>query len=443
MYLLLTILIIFFGQIVDEQGQPIGYATVYPVEDPVAGTATAADGSFRFKTDLPIWSEVIISCIGYEKQVLLLGELEHRDDTADYELNMSQAIILREQPVRLNEVVVSATAGKQKNKRKRMQTLLAAVYEQMERDFGTDPIAYRIVSDVRMDSEGEPWGMEQMIARIVMLPQQGHIRKDRRTGKRSKVPTDSLQFAGEYCKRYFDLGKRSLADTILAGDDLEKMNPDYRRAANAIDSGVVIHKTLWGMGNVVFDFANTMGDINHWQISEENEQEIVLTHTEQQNILGIFVYKMERHYILSADDLRISRFAEQAHIELNIPFGYKLKPEEIRVFGLLNMSEKEIEQYRVRKMHADIAMNTFYQERGEQLYTIEKNSVTNATIIGKRKHRKPNGRGTIEEKDTIPLLVRATQRATSVQTAGVTPMTRKEMTNRVAREIVTLQNIQP
>jgi len=416
----------YIGRVVDEHGAPVGYATVYMADDPVIGTATANNGLFRLETDMPIFSELIVSFIGYEKQTLLLSELH--DDTT--------TIVLKEQPIHLEEVVIAAKSGKQKNKRRRMQELLDAVYQQMQTDFPQTATGYHIVSDVRMDAEGEPWGMEQMIARVVVLPQQGHIAKDMRTGKKSSVPTDSVQFSGEHCKRFFDASIRSLADTILAGKDLEAIHPQMRQAANAIDSGVVVHRSLFSMGNIVYDFANTMKDVSHWQVGNENEGETVLTYTENQNILGMFIYRMKRHYILHSDNLSVLRFAEQAHVELNIPFGYKVKPHEMQMLNLLNMGEKQIEQYRIRKVHADISLNTIYQERGGHLYTLEKNLQADATIVGKRKDRKPTGRGMVTSNDTIPFNIRATQRVTTLQTKDVQPLTRKEIRNRVPRTIV-------
>lgn len=413
----------YIGRVVDEHGAPVSYATVYMADDPVVGTATGSNGLFRLQTDLPIFSELIVSFIGYEKQTLLLSEL-HEDTTT---------IVLREQPIHLEEVVIAAKPQKQKNKRRRMQELLDAVYRQMQSDFPTTTTAYHIVSDVRMDAEDTPWGMEQMIAQVVVLPQQGHIAKDMRTGKQSVIPTDSIQFSGEHCKRFFDAAKRSLADTILAGNDLEQMHPDMRKATTAIDSGVVVHRTLWSMGNIVYDFANTMKDVNHWQVGNENEGETVLTYTEKQNILGIFVYRMKRHYILASDDLHVLRFAERAHLELNIPFGYKVKPHEMQMLNLLNMDERKIENYRIRKMHADISLNTIYQERDGHLYTLEKNMHSDATIIGKRKDRKPSGRGTITTPDTIPFTIRATQRVTTLRTRDVQPLTRQQIRSRIPR----------
>ena len=402
----------YIGRVVDEKGAPVSYATVYMADDPVIGTATGSNGLFRLDTDLPIFSELIVSFIGYEKQTLLLSELHCGEQSQSGNNCDTVTIVLKEQPIHLEEVVIAANPAKQKNKRRRMQDLLAAVYRQMQSDFPMTAAAYHIVSDVRMDAEDVPWGMEQMIAHVVVMPQQGHIAKDMRTGKKGTIPTDSIQFSGECCKRFFQSAIRNRADSILAGDDLEKMHPDMRRAANAVDSGVVVHRTLWSMGNIVYKVGN------------ENEGETVLTYTEKRNILGIFIYEMQRHYILASDDLHVLRFAERAHLELNIPFGYKVKPNEMQFLNLLNMDERKIENYRIRKVHADISLNTLYQERNGHLYTLEKmhpdmRRAANAVDSGVVVHRTLWSMGNIV-----------------YQTRDVQPIPREQILRRVPRTIV-------
>lgn len=396
---------IYQGRVTDLQGRPISYATVYPADDPVSGTATGMDGSFRFQSNASPSSAIVISFIGYEKQILMLSRFaEHNGELP--------VVTLKEQPIALEETVIAAKATKQRNKRKQMASLLHQVYVQMEKDFSNDPARYRIVSDVRMDSEGEAWGMEQMIATIVDIP------AGAKSGK------DSVQFAGEYCKRYFKPAIRSLADTILAGDGLERMDKNMRKAATAVDSGVVVHKSLFAAGNIRYDFQETSEDkLRNWAVSNENEGETVLTHTEKHNFLGIFVMQMKRHYILDSNTLQVRRFSERADIKVSIPFGMKLNADQLQILNLLNMSEKQIEKFRLRKANAVISLNTIYQQQDGHLYILEKNLKTDATIIGTKKME-------------IPILLNATQRVVSLETRDVKPMTRKQMTSRVKREIV-------
>lgn len=415
---------VYTGQVVDEKGQPISYATVYPEVAPELGTATNNDGIFRFEANLPASSQVVVSFIGFEKVEVTGDRLRVKGDTA------LQVIVLKEQPIALQETVVAAKPSKQKNKRKQMATLLHAVYVQLEKEFPDEPAQYQVVSDVRMTS-GEAqtghaavWGMEQMIANIVVLPEAGMDGRD------------SVQFQGRYCKRFFDARKRAQADSILAGETLERLekaqkdvpkgtSQNYmRRAVNAVDSGVVVHEALFAIGNMRYDFQETMNDIKHWSVSNESEGETVLTHTQTiSKYLGCFKMTFQRHYIIDSRTYSVRRFSEHAEVKVVIPFGIKLNSDQLQMLNLVNMNEEQINKFRLKRLRGAVDLNTIYQRRNGLVYTQEKNMILNAFIVGSK-------------KTEIPLNIQATQRVTDLQTEGVKALKKHQLTRRVRREIV-------
>lgn len=415
---------VYTGQVVDEKGQPISYATVYPEVAPELGTATNNDGIFRFEANLPASSPVVVSFIGFEKVEVTGDRLRVKGDTA------LQVIVLKEQPIALQETVVAAKSSKQRNKRKQMATLLHAVYVQLEKEFPDEPAQYQVVSDVRMTS-GEAqtghaavWGMEQMIANIVVLPEAGIDGRD------------SVQFQGRYCKRFFDARKRAQADSILAGETLERLekaqkdvpkgtSQNYmRRAVNAVDSGVVVHEALFAIGNMRYDFQETMNDIKHWSVSNESEGETVLTHTQTvSKYLGCFKMTFQRHYIIDSRTYSVRRFSEHAEVKVVIPFGIKLNSDQLQMLNLVNMNEEQINKFRLKRLRGAVDLNTIYQRRNGLVYTQEKNMILNAFIVGSK-------------KTEIPLNIQATQRVTDLQTEGVKALKKHQMTRRVRREIV-------
>lgn len=415
---------VYTGQVVDEKGQPISYATVYPEVAPELGTATNNDGIFRFEANLPASSPVVVSFIGFEKVEVSGDRLRVKGDTA------LQVIVLKEQPIALQETVVAAKSSKQRNKRKQMATLLHAVYVQLEKEFPDEPAQYQVVSDVRMTS-GEAqtghaavWGMEQMIANIVVLPEAGIDGRD------------SVQFQGRYCKRFFDARKRAQADSILAGETLERLekaqkdvpkgtSQNYmRRAVNAVDSGVVVHEALFALGNMRYDFQETMNDIKHWSVSNESEGETVLTHTQTvSKYLGCFKMTFQRHYIIDSRTYSVRRFSEHAEVKVVIPFGIKLNSDQLQMLNLVNMNEEQINKFRLKRLRGAVDLNTIYQRRNGLVYTQEKNMIFNTFIVGSK-------------KTEIPLNIQATQRVTDLQTEGVKALKKHQMTRRVRREIV-------
>ena len=413
--LILALVSTFAGRVLDQQGEPIPYATVYPEIAPEWGTATNNDGYFSFEANLTKDSRIIVSYIGYEKVTVESGKLRVESvETRDESL---QVIVLREQPIALQETVVAAKASKQKNKRKEMAALLHAVYVKLEEEFPDNNAQYSVVSDVRMMNNNSTWGMEQMIANIVVLPERGAEGRD------------SVQFQGRYCKRFFDARKRAQADSILAGETIERLEKGQkekfiRRAANAVDSGVVVHQALFAMGHMRYDFEQAMTDTKHWIVSNESEGETVLTHTHTESrYLGCFKMTFQRHYIVDSHTYAVRRFSEHAEVKVTIPFGYKLNEDQLQMLNLLNMDDKSIEKFRLRKMNGVVDLNTIYQRVDGKVYLLEKNMIADADILG-------------TQKAEIPLHVKATQRVTSLETKDVQPLKKSQITRRVKREIV-------
>ena len=407
----------FIGRVVDQNGEPVPYATVYPEIAPEWGTATNNDGFFRFEANLTKDSRIIVSCIGYEKKTVLAESLSSVGPEDGL-----YSVILKEQPIALEETVIAAKKSKQRNKRKQMAQLLHAVYVKLEEQFPDDNAQYQVVSDVRMLSDGSTWGMEQMIANIVVLPEQ------------AKEGRDSVQFQGRFCKRFFDARKRAQADSILASDALERMEQKsapkgapanmLRKAANAVDSGVVVHRALFGLGNMRYDFEQAMSDTKHWTVSNESEGETVLTHTQSvSRYLGCFKMTFQRHYIVDSRTYEVRRFSEHAEVKVFIPFGIKLNADQLQMLNLVNMSESSIEKFRLKRLRGTVDLNTIYQRKDGHVYILEKNMICDTHLLGSKKAE-------------IPLVIKATQRVTDLQTENIQPLSPSQITRRVKREIV-------
>lgn len=404
------------GRVVDENGQPISYATVYPEKQPELGTATNNNGQFSFNAELKDNDRIIISFIGYEKVEAKSEELRARSGDL-------QVIVLKEQPIALEETVVAAKKSRQRNKRKQMATLLHAVYVQMEKDFPDNNARYSIVSDVAMQSSNATWGMEQMIADIVVLPEA------------TKSGRDSVQLHGRFCKRFFDAQKRAEADQILSGQTLERLENNakkpkgkpknlMRRAANSIDSGVVVHRALFGISDIRYDFRENMNDLKHWTVSNESENETVLTYTQKvSKYLGFMRMEYKRHYIVDSKTYSVRRFSEHAEVKVTIPFGYKLNADQLQLLNLMNMGQEQLQKFRLRKLRATADLNTIYQRVNGKMYVREKNMKIDAHFIG-------------SGKKEVPIKLKATQRVTDLQTKDVQPLTKDQITRRLERQIV-------
>ena len=88
----------YYGRVVDDNRRPVPFATVYPLDSIVLGTATNDNGYFQFDANLPESGLVMISFVGYDKKTVPLRQL--RGDT--------MTIVLHEKPIALDETTISA-----------------------------------------------------------------------------------------------------------------------------------------------------------------------------------------------------------------------------------------------------------------------------------------------------------------------------------------------
>jgi hypothetical protein len=167
-----------------------------------------------------------------------------------------------------------------------------------------------------------------------------------------------------------------------------------------------------------------MTDTRHWTVSNESEGETVLTHTQKvSKYLGLFKMTFSRHYIVDSETFAVRRFSEHAEVKVTIPFGIKLNAEQLQMLNLVNMGEQQIQKFRLKKLRGSVDLNTIYQRQDGHVYLLEKNMICDAHILGSKKAE-------------IPLMVKATQRVTSLRTQNIAPLTPSQITRRVKRDIV-------
>lgn len=388
----------YVGRVIDKKGDPILYATVYVMQDPMIGTATNAEGYFTLTTNINDTSMVVISYVGYEKTFVKLSSLQAQEKDV-------HTICLREQPIALEEMVVQAPKTKM-SKRKRMAKLLHDVYERIEATEPIFPIAYRVVSDVKMDAKDLPWGMEQMIANVVEWGDK--LSKER-----------YVQFRGEYCKRYCDAMVREKIDTLLNKEkDLK-----FRNMAAAIDSGTLVHRALWEMRLQKDRLLDTSNELRKWTLGTEGDTNFVLTYQRQHNFIGILKAHIVENLIIDSYDYTLRSYTMDLNIQLVLPFSHRLRGTELDWLNLLNMSNESLDKFRLKRGKMHIKLATIYKMYDGINVPIEKNLEATALLEDRKGQQ-------------LPCAVKATQFVTNIQTVGVIPFGNFNQKEQVKRELV-------
>ncbi len=333
------------GHVVDEEDQPVSYASVYFKTKPENGTVTDNNGYFRvvFNDN----DSLIVSFIGYATKSYASRRLT--EDVLQ--------IRLKQQPIMLEETVV---AGKTtRNKRKAMKDLLRFTRQRMDVDFPDDNQKYRVHSSFRVKSNGELLGFDEIIGHIVELHGKG------------QNGYDSIQIKADLARRYIN---QTTADKIPDVMD-NHIGKQDKSNIEKIDAGSLMHKYLWG-GSYKQMFDKLAEKPKHWSVSKENNDITVLTYKETRNILGIFKLTMTVNYIIDAFNYSISRISEEAIVYFNIPFGYKLNKDELSVVNLLSISGQDIEHFRLKRGTVNFRRNVIFTKTTDNTLRVKEKNLT-------------------------------------------------------------------
>lgn len=333
------------GHVVDEEDQPVSYASVYFKTKPENGTVTDNNGYFRIVFNDN--DSLIVSFIGYATKSYASRRLT--DDVLQ--------IRLKQQPIMLEETVV---AGKTtRNKRKAMKDLLRFTRQRMDVDFPDDNQKYRVHSSFRVKSNGELLGFDEIIGHIVELHGKG------------QDGYDSIQIKADVARRYIN---QTTADKIPDVMD-NHIGKQDKSNIEKIDAGSLMHKYLWG-GSYKQMFDKLAEKPKHWSVSKENNDITVLTYKETRNILGIFKLTMTVNYIIDAFNYSISRISEEAIVYFNIPFGYKLNKDELSVVNLLSISGQDIEHFRLKRGTVNFRRNVIFTKTTDNTLRVKEKNLT-------------------------------------------------------------------
>lgn len=388
----------YYGRVTDSNGVPLMYATVYPVENPVEGTATNEKGVFCLETEDGPETVVAITYVGYKQRQVSLAELTKQDvnnegvgcESAEGEMFAALVtIVLEEQPIALEETVVEAKRTRM-SKRKKLAQILRLTYLKLKEDLPQENIRYNVVSDVKMEASDAPWGMEQMGADVFEAPGKAYDGRD------------SVQFYGNWCKRYCSPEVRVKIDSVLAHES----NKDRQRMADGLDKGTLTHRALWKLRMDPDHLLDTSDELRRWKMSSEDDTRCVLTYTRKYNMLGIVKATLVENLIVDAYDFRLQSYTVDLTVKLNLPFAMKIEGIYLEWLSLLSNGGQSPEKFKLKRGNMHARVSNVYKERNGVLVPVEKNLVAEGEIVGK--------------KDIVlPVKVWATQHVGEVNTDGV------------------------
>ena len=395
------------GRVVDEKGKALSYVSLYLKKAPEIGTITDVNGRFSLEV-ANTRDSLIVALVGYETVVVNLHKING---------DKTMKITMKEQPVMLNEIVVSVQKNKTKKKSKKeerveIQAVLKKVYDRIFVDFPSINVKYDVVSDLTAMSNNQVVLFDEWIGDIVEL-------------RDFRGVTDSIQMK-------MDLDKRYVNDEFKSS--INQYNPnDYskrdRKLVDKVDvqkmKKIQVHKIAWEL-DVQQLFYRYMSDKRHWSMDEKDGNTIVLTLTLTNKLPGIYKLVRKLVYAVDKSTYSIKTISERVSADVNIPFGYKMTSAELAILNAFVLDREGFEKYRLKGFQGTSCRNNIFERKGNQLVVAEKNFTATGHIVD-NKDNKVNFSSKIKT------------RVLSVQTSGVKPYSESQLKGGTIRQVSTPQ----
>lgn len=395
------------GRVVDEKGKALSYVSLYLKKAPETGTITDVNGRFSLEV-ANTRDSLIVALVGYETVVVNLHKING---------DKTMKITMKEQPVMLNEIVVSVQKNKTKKKSKKeeraeIQAVLKKVYDRIFVDFPSINVKYDVVSDLTAMSNNQVVLFDEWIGDIVEL-------------RDFRGVTDSIQMK-------MDLDKRYVNDEFKSS--INQYNPnDYskrdRKLVDKVDvqkmKKIQVHKIAWEL-DVQQLFYRYMSDKRHWSMVEKDGNTIVLTLTLTNKLPGIYKLVRKLVYAVDKSTYSIKTISERVSADVNIPFGYKMTSAELAILNAFVLDREGFEKYRLKGFQGTSCRNNIFERKGNQLVVAEKNFTASGHIVD-NKDNKVNFSSKIKT------------RVLSVQTSGVKPYSESQLKGGTIRQVSTPQ----
>ncbi|MEG1484111.1 MAG: carboxypeptidase-like regulatory domain-containing protein [Bacteroidales bacterium] len=372
------------GVVCDEYSKPISFVSIYLKSNPYIGTSTGENGTYSLETDFTKLNKndvLIFSFIGYKTVEKSIKEINP---------NEQLLIKLVDQPIMLDGTAITAKVSRKSSKNAKL-LLIEKFKKQLYKDFPDVNRDYRIVSSINVTQDNNVLISNEIIGKVIERPKMGRNGRDslkiikeavKADYTNNKITQGLKKFAEQKIEEQ-KLIEESKQDKKLA--DSNSKNKKFKKPINnnaeiiaiannkgEFDKKVLqVHKLLWG-DNIKARVKNLDFNPKKWEITYTNNNTI-LTYRDKKGFLGIIRLESLIHFMLDSYTYSVDKLSESVIAELNIPFGYKLKGEELQMLNIVNIGSDEIEKFRLRHANIDIKRNVIYKGSNSGKALDEKN----------------------------------------------------------------------
>lgn len=366
------------GFVIGEDGEPIPYASVYVKNDPIGGTMTDLDGRYELELDTMFKNseDVVFSFIGYRTEMFPIRTII--SDSVFY-------VTLVEQPIMLEGTVVKAKISKRESRKLKKEALERFV-AQMREDFSKRIVEYPVFSMYNGSQDSRQLIHHEVVGSIFEYP----IENKRGGDSVALVVKSVKEFITDEAKvaynKFNEITDERLNSKKNKKNKKNKAKLSYTKR-NLDEQSLRMHRFLWGGPTAsLIDLLNVKKPAK-WDYTMIGD-DAVLIYTEKENYLGIVKGELQLHFYIDPITFQINKIAQSLSGELHIPFGYKLKEDELEFINALQFGHDTLDRYRVRHVYVDVLRNVFLRRTQEgDVVVKEKNLEVRGHIIDTKKRK--------------------------------------------------------
>lgn len=355
---------------VHDSLQTVPYASVYMKNNPSNGTLTSADGTFTMTVDRALLPDsLVISFVGYHGFILPMAA-----SSAD---TLSVNALLRENVIELPGVQVVSKKRK-KNRKVEMASLLAEIRSQLDRDFENIEALYRIQTNTSISSSDKILAYQESLVDVYEKS-----RRDKDMVRRIET------------KVYFD---KLAQERMQKTDSLKNIDPTTNIKGLTVTEGMI---------------RNFLGENpKKWEYVGQEGSDHVLSYYDRIGFLGMFSFSVKCVLYVDKVSYSVTKCDAIMGIYLNIPFGKKLPPDFMPYLNILNVSDREMDKFRLRRAEGEFRMSTHFVKSGESVYRGDSYSYGKALI------KSP--------KQSLVISLRSDMKILDTKTSDITPITHEQ-----------------
>lgn len=321
--------------------QTVPYATVYLKGHPGKGVLSSPDGLFNLRvTPAMLPDTLVVSFVGYHTAhtPLFPGQ-----DT------LALDITLRQNVIQLQDAVVTAKA--RRKYKVNTADIIERVKQQMESDFAHIEAIYRVQTNTSISSSDKILAYQE---NLVDTYDPGTGKKDMTHRLKTKV--------------YFD---PRAYDRMQQVDTLRNIDPTVNIKGLTVTEGMIR--------------GYLKEKPQKWAYVGQVDGEIILTYYDIIRFLKMFRFGQQCVLYVDAQTYSIKRAEAIMAVYVNIPFGKRLPDQFVPFMNILNVSDREFDHFRLKKVEGEFRMSSHFVKRGDSVYRGDSYSHGEATISGGNK----------------------------------------------------------